>query len=346
MVRMADIAAEAGVSRSTVSLVLNNKHSAVGIPEVTRRRVLRTADRLGYRRNELARAMVTGKNRVIVYLLHDPSQEVASRILRGALTEAEQHGYLVKLVGREGPFDERDIERCVELRPVGVMGLYVSPSITGYLQTEMARYHIPVVLLDSSFPLDGVSRVLSDDIDGIRQAISHLHDLGHRRIAYISGALNSGAATLRETGYHRAMAGLRLPVPDGYVTYGEWKIPVIKEVTERLLEHPEGRPTAILCADDKTALVASRTAQRQGLRVPADLSIVGFADLEMARYGNPPLTTIAQPFAELGSAAVRSLLAASERLDRQEKAETVEVLLPNHLVVRESTAPVPVRIGT
>jgi LacI family transcriptional regulator len=342
MVRMTDIAVEAGVSRSTVSLVLNNKHTAVGIPESTRRRVLIAATQLGYHPNELARAMVTGKNRVIVYLLHDPSQEVASRILKGALNEAEQHGYLVKLVGREGPFDERDIQRCVELRPVGVMALYVAPSMTGYLQNEMARYQIPVVLLDSSFPLEGVTRVLSNDIEGIWQGISHLHSLGHRRIAYISGSRASGAAALREEGYWRAMAQLGLPVPDGYVTYGGWKIEQTEEAAEQLLQHPHGRPTALFCADDKMALVASRTANHLGFRVPEDLSIVGFADLEMARYGNPPLTTVAQPFADLGAAAVRSLLAASKCLERQEEPQIDEVLLPNHLVVRKSTAPVSV----
>jgi DNA-binding LacI/PurR family transcriptional regulator len=342
VVRMTDIAIEAGVSRSTVSLVLNNKHTAVGIPESTRRRVLHAARQLGYRPNELARAMVTGKNRVIVYLLHDPSQEVASRILKGALEEAELHGYLVKLVGREGAFDERDIERCVELRPVGVMALYVTPAITDYLQQEMARYRIPVVLLDSSFPLQGVTRVLSDDIEGIWQGISHLYSLGHRRIAYISGASFSGASALREEGYRRAMARLELPVPEGFVACGEWLIPNTQEATRQLLQHPDGqRPTALFCADDKMALTAVRTAERMGIRVPQDLSIVGFADLEMALYGNPPLTTVAQPFTELGVAAVRSILAAAERWERQEEPETGEVLLPNRLVIRESTAPAP-----
>ena len=341
MVRMTDIALEAGVSRSTVSLVLNNKHTAVGIPESTRRRVMSAATQLGYRPNETARAMVTGKNRVIVYLLHDPSQEVASRILKGALHEAEQHGYLIKLVGREGAFDERDIERCVELRPVGVMALYVTPSITEYLRTEMARYRIPVVLLDSSFPLPGVTRVLSDDIDGIWQGISHLHNLGHRRIAYISGPQSSGAAALREEGYRRAMARLGLPIPEEYVVYGDWQIQMIRSVTQPLLADAAQRPTALFCADDKTALIASCTADQMGIHVPEALSIVGFADLEMARYGNPPLTTIAQPFADLGVAAVRSLLTAAHRPEKQEESEAVELLLPNQLVIRESTAPVP-----
>ena len=341
MIRMTDIALEAGVSRSTVSLVLNNKHSAVGIPESTRRRVLSAATQLGYRPNETARAMVTGKSRVIVYLLHDPSQEVAARILKGALHEAEQHGYLVKLVGREGAFDERLIERCVELRPVGVMAIYVPSPMIDYLKAEMSRYRIPVVLLDSSFPLAGVTRVLSDDIDGIWQGISHLHALGHRRIAYISGGRSSGAATLREEGYRRAMARLDLPIPDEYVVYGEWQIPIVQQVTQQLLGNATPRPTALFCADDKTALIAARTADQMGIPVPEALSIVGFADLEMALYGNPPLTTIAQPFAELGVAAVRSLLTAANRLEKQEEPETVELLLPNQLIIRESTARVP-----
>lgn len=335
---MSDIAAKAGVSRATVSLVLNNKHASVGIAEDTRRRVLSAARQLGYRPNEVARAMVTGKNRVIVYLVNDPSLEVAARILAGAMNEAEPLGYSVKLVARDGAWGESVIERCVELRPVGLMGLYVPPSLYRHIQEETARYRIPVTLLDSSFPLEGLTRVLSDDEDGVYQGLAHLHRLGHRRIAHIAGWRHSGAATTREAAYRRVMARLGLPVPEGYVACGEWVIETIEEVTRTLLAHPE-RPTALFCADDKTALIAIRTAERLGVRVPEDLSVLGFADLEMARYGNPPLTTVAQPFPELGAAAVRYLLDAARRLEGGEDHGTAEILLPNRLIVRESTGP-------
>ena len=296
------------------------------------------ARQLGYRRNETARAMVTGKNRIIVYLLHDPSQEVTARILAGALREAEQHGYLIKLVGGEGPFNERDIERCVELRPTGVMAVYSAPATAEYLQKELGRYRIPLVLLDSCFPIDGVSRVLTDDVDGMGQAVEHLYGLGHRRIAYLGGSLASSAATLREEGYRKAMAHLELPISEEDVAHGDWDIQKTQEATRQLLRREENRPTALICADDKMALVASRTASRIGLRVPEDLSIVGFADLEMARYGNPPLTTISQPFADLGVTTVRSLLRLAHCREEREEPEISDIFLPNRLVVRESTA--------
>ena len=340
MVRMKDIAEQAGVSRSTVSLVLNKKHVSVRIPDATRRRVLSAASQLGYRPNETARAMVTGKNRTLVYLLHNPAQEVAASILAGALGEAEHHGYLIKLVGREESFDKRDIERCVELRPAGIMALYVTPSLTPYLQQEAARYQIPVVLLDSSFPVDGVMRVLSDDVDGMEQAVSHLHSLGHRHIAYLSGPAWSGASVLRESGYQKAMMRHNLPVTPGSIARCEWTISSMRQAARQLLQNPV-RPTALCCVDDKTALIAVHVAQKQGLRVPEDLSLVGFADLEMAAYGNPPLTTVAQPFAALGQAAVRSLLAAAKHLENGEEPKTADVLLFNHLTVRESTTTPP-----
>ena len=345
MVRMRDIAEHAGVSRSTVSLVLNNKHASVRIPDVTRRRVLSAANQLGYRPNEMARAMVTGKNRILVYLLHNPAQEVAAGILSGALREAEQHGYLIKLVGRDGPFDKRDIERCVELRPAGIMSLYVTPSLTPYLQQETDRYQIPVVLLDSSFPVKGVVRVLSDDIAGMDQAVTHLHSLGHKRIGYLSGPVWSGSSVLREEGFKKAIARQGLEFSESRIARCEWTIESMQNAAEQLL-NLRPRPTALCCVDDKTALIAARNAKRRGLRVPEDLSLVGFADLEMASYGSPPLTTIAQPFAELGVRAVRSLLEAVQRLENREEPESTDVLLSNHLIVRESTAKPPETGGT
>jgi LacI family repressor for deo operon, udp, cdd, tsx, nupC, and nupG len=341
MVRMSDIASKAGVSRSTVSLVLNNKHASVGIAEDTCHRVLNAARQLGYHPNEVARAMVTGKNRVIVYLVHDPAVEVAARILAGALEEADAHGYSVKVVGGRDEIDEHLIERCIELRPLGVMALYVPAPLNQYLKEEMGRYHIPVLLLDSSFPMVGATRVLTDDVEGVGQALTHLHQLGHRRIACVAGPRSSGAASLREQGYRQGMAQLNLPIPEGYIVHGDWRIDIIQSVTEQLLSLPaEQRPTALFCADDKTALIALRVADQMGIRVPEALSVVGFADLEMARYANPPLTTVAQPFDELGVAAIRNLLLTAKRSESERGEDSEEILLPNRLVIRSSTAPV------
>jgi LacI family transcriptional regulator len=337
---MSDIASKAGVSRSTVSLVLNDKYAAVGITEETRHRVLGAARQLGYRPNDVARAMVTGRNRVIAFLVQNPSREVPARILAGALREAEARGYAVRVVGREDSFNERVIEQCVQMRPAGVMALYLTPSLNQYLRDEMTRYQVPVAILDSSFPLPGVLRVLSEDTEGCLQAIRHLHGLGHRRIAHISGAHNSGAAALRMEGYQRAMTALDLPIPENYLVHGDWRIETTEAVTEQLLRLPEP-PTAIFCADDKTAVIAARTAAKHGKRIPADLSLVGFADLEIAAYGSPALTTISQPFGDLGIEAVRCLLGYSHPVETHLAPEATETLLPCRLVVRASTGPVP-----
>jgi DNA-binding LacI/PurR family transcriptional regulator len=132
-------------------------------------------------------------------------------------------------------------------------------------------------------------------------------------------------------------------VPDGYLLHGHWVVVRIEEATKTLLAHPAGRPTAIFCADDRTALVAARTARHLGLRVPEDLSLIGFADLEMAEFGDPPMTTVAQPFPEMGLWAVRHLLTLAEEHHRTKQTVTppVEVILPTRLVQRGSTAPPP-----
>jgi LacI family transcriptional regulator len=340
---MADIAVRAGVSRATVSLVLNEKHAVVGIAEETRQRVLRAASELSYRPNEIARAMVTGRNPVIGFLVRESQREVPTRILAGALSEAESRGYSVKVIRADGPFDHRIIERCAEMRLAGIMVLYINGDSLEYLRQEMARYSTPVAVVDSSFPATQGIRIISDDRDGARQAIEHLASLGHRRIAFISGAPDSGAAAEREEGYRTALASLDIPMPADYLVHGNWFIPRIEEMTHALLEHPAGRPTAIFCADDRTAMIAARTARRAGLRIPEDLSLVGFANLEMAEYGDPPLTTVAQPFPEMGATAVQHLLNWVEEHHRskQTAAAPVEVVLPTHLIHRTSTAPPP-----
>jgi LacI family transcriptional regulator len=343
MVTMADIAVRAGVSRATVSLVLNEKHAIVGIAEETRQRVLKAASELNYRPNEIARAMVTGRNPVVGFLVRESQREVPTRILAGALAEAEKRGYSVKVIRAEGEFDHRIIERCAEMRLAGIIALYIYGEPLEYLHHEMARYATPVAVVDSSFPPSRGIRVISDDRDGARQVMEHLAGLGHRRIAFISGAPGSGAAAEREEGYRSALAALGIPTPADYLVHGNWNIPRIEEQTRFLLDHPAGRPTAVFCADDRTALIAARTARTAGFRVPEDLSLVGFADLEMAEYGDPPMTTVAQPFPEMGAAAVRHLLEWTEEhhRSRQSAAPPVEVSLPTRLVVRASTAPPP-----
>lgn len=338
MVTMTDIARKAGVSRATVSLVLNGKDAAVGIAEETRRRVRAAAEELGYRPNQVARAMVTGRNQVLVFLVPTPSAEVASRILEGVLREAEEVGYFVKVLPFSGPVSHRVIERCVELRPTGVVALYLYGEALNYLYNELTRYRIPAVIVDSSPQMDRGIRVFSDDQDGMRQVLTHLTELGHRRIAFIGGTEASGAAQLRETAYKELLAEWDLPQPEGYLQRGRFNIEATEQAARTLLAHPE-RPTAIACVDDRTAMIVERVAWGSGVRVPEELSVTGFADLVMAEYSHPALTTVVQPFEAMGRSAVRHLLSVD--LSEGVNVSMIEEPLPTELKVRASTAPVP-----
>jgi LacI family transcriptional regulator len=349
MITMRDIAVRAGVSRSTVSCILNDKHAKIGLNEETRRRVLQVADEMGYRRNQLARGVATGKMPIFSFLVYGPMLdfEVASRVLNGVLDEAEAHRYTVQIMRLSGYNDEDVIQRCIELRPAGVLGIYVAPEVLAHLRVEMARFQIPVAVLDSTPPLAGASRILSDDIAGCRQAITHLAELGHKRIAFIGGSLESVASHLREEGYRNSMREHGLPIPPDYVQVGDWNSETVAACTRRLFEDQPVAPTALFCADDKTAMAACRMLRELGRRVPDDVSIVGFADLGMAVYNDPPLTTVAQPFQQMGRRAVLRLLAASEEKsaagvkdDETASDAYYEERLPTQLIVRQSTAPV------
>lgn len=339
MTTMLDIANRAGVSRSTVSFVLNGKHLEMGVNEETRQRVLQVAGEMGYRRNGLARAIATGKAPIFGFLVRDShlDSEVVARVLRGVMDEAENCRHIVQILRLTGEDDEDIILRCVEMRPAGVVSIYVAPDILSHLQQEMACFHIPVVALDSTPPLAGGSRIYSDDREGCRQAIAHLVALGHERIAFIGGDPRSVASNLRDEGYHKAMAEHNLPILPGYREMGYWENQLIDAATHRLFCDLAVPPTAVFCADDRTAMVACRTLRRLGLRVPEDVSLVGFANLTMAEFNDPPLTTVVQPFRQMGRRAVLRLLAAAEEQDHDPSA-SYEERLPTYLNVRQSTA--------
>ncbi len=336
MITISDIASRAGVSRTTVSYVLNGRESGVRISEETRRRVQEAASAMGYRRNSLAHAVTTGKNPVLGFLACAPEGELVARLLAGALDEAEEASYFIKVLRlRHNTVNAEVIERCAELRLAGVIVLYLDQGQLKYLQGEMARYEIPVAVLDDSFPQPAGIRVISDDVQGCRLAIQHLAALGHKRIAFISGAPTSGCAVLREDGFQAAMREAKLPLPEGYLLRGEWNIEATEQAALQLLSSEHGRPTAILCAGDEWAMVAMRTLRRQGLHVPEDVSVVGFGDFRTSQFWEPPLTTVAQPFQEMGRLAVRRLL---QKIQAPDDPLPREDALPTQLIVRESTA--------
>ncbi len=349
MLKMSDIAAKAGVSASTVSFVLNDRHEAVRISEATRQKVLQTANEMGYRINQQARAMRTSKTRMVGLVGGDMCAEQVGRMLSGVLEEVNRQDYTLKILPAHDEAGQRQmIRRASELRLMGVLGLHLSPRIVEEFHVEAQSCKYPLVLLDTHDALAEVPQVVSDDRSGVAAVMEHLTKLGHRRIAMISGAGNSALTRSREADYHAEMA--RCGLAEGVLVRGDFTelAPSLGAARSLLQLPPAQRPTALFCAGDHIALAALQVAREMNLEVPGDVSVVGFADLSSAAFATPALTTVHQPFRDMGRLAVRRLLEASadenlapcdgELVSR--RCGAME-LLPTHFIVRQTTGPAP-----
>jgi len=342
MITITDVAAKAGVSRATVSYVLNGRDSSVRISDLTRQRVMETATELGYRRNELARAMITGKNRMLGFWVMQSNREPVVRVLSGAMKEADENGYFIKMLGLDnGSLDDSTLARCVEWRLSGIIAIHAPTATMQQLYPKIVDTGIPFVTVDSQESNAGCLNISADNAGGMEAAVQHLLDLGHSRIAFLGGQheADDTISGARERSYRGTMrrAGFEDKVQvehgDWVAEFTDWQQDATANAARRLLDCP-ARPTAIVCASDHMAMIVVRLASERGLAVPRDLSVTGFDDVTVATLYNPPLTTVAQPFESVGRAAVRYLLrdeAGSEAYDPQ--------ILPARLVVRGSTGP-------
>jgi len=337
LITISDVAAKAGVSRATVSNVLNEGNTSVKISGSTRNRVLETAAELGYRRNELARAMITGKNRMLGFWVMQSNREPVVRVLAGAMKEADENDYFIKMLGFDnGTLDSRTIERCIEWRLAGIIAFHAPTETMRDLLPQINQTGIPFVMVDSQHPPPGCLNIEADHQGGMTAIVEHLAALGHRRIAFLAGhrGEEDSISGAREKAYRSAMTRLGL-ARECQVEYGDWRAGftdweggTTADAARRLLSAAP-RPTAIACASDHMAMIVMSLASERGIEVPRQLSVTGFDDVTAATLYTPPLTTIAQPFEEIGRSAVRHLIAPTNQHLTQ--------ILPAHLVVRGST---------
>ncbi len=322
MLRISDIAARAGVSSATVSFVLNDRHAEERISEKTRNKVLEAAEELGYRSNQMARAMRTGNTLMLGMLGGDTGEEPVGKMVAGALQAADERGYTLKILRDSlGGSAQQVIRRCSELRLMGVIALHLPPQTLSELRSEAGRYGYPLVLMDARSEMSDMPQVVSDDEAGIEAGVAHLVGLGHTKIAFISGEELSTLSALRENAFGRAMQRRGLALPESYVARGDYHLhePSVHAAHSLLGLPSEERPTAIFCSGDLIALATLQVAHELQLSVPRDLSVVGFANFRVSAFATPQLTTVEQPFAEMGRAAVNLLL---EILEQKEGTKT------------------------
>ena len=330
---LATVAALAGVSAPTVSKVLNGRDD---VAAHTRARVQDALDKLGYESPVQRRARSTGP--AMVDLVIDAvTNDYSLEVLTGILDYAAVAGVEVVLGNMtpgklRGANHEEWAQRMAESGRKGL--ILVTSEVTSKQLEAFSRRNIPVVIIDPLNPPNkGIVSVGATNWAGGKAATEHLLDLGHSRVAYLGGPVAAECSVARQHGYLAALMARGIPTRPEYMLAGAFAHEFGVAGARTLLALPEP-PTAIFAGSDATALGVLEEARRQGLRIPADLSLVGFDGTKLTEQTLPRLTSVAQPLKEMGRAALRSVL----RLANGEVLESAHVELATELVVRDSTA--------
>lgn len=331
MATIRDIAAACGLSVSTVSKALNQYSD---VSEKTRRQVMEAAKQAGYFPNASARALKTNRTYNLGVLFSDDQQSglthrYFSAVLDSFKKEAEANGYDITFISHN--IGERPMTYLEHCQYRGVDGVCIA--CVDFYQPEvleLVRSPLPLVTIDHIF--DGHSCVCSENAEGIRELLCYVSGKGHTRIAFLHGEASS-VANQRLVSFCRTMEALRLPVPDEYLIPSPYNDPDSARINiARLLDLPEP-PTCVLLPDDYSALGAMEAIESRGLRIPYDISIIGFDGIELGQRIRPRLTTFRQDTEQIGSEAARRLIRKIES-PRTEPAETV--VIPGRLLKGET----------
>ena len=327
-VQLAQIATEAGVSIPTVSKVLNSRPD---VSRATRDRVAAVLERHGYEIRMRPR-MATGFLDMRVVNL---DQAWSEAVVRGAAEAAKAHGKDLVLAVEPDPEDcDEWVMHALERGSDGLLSVVAVPSPEA--RQQLAEAGIPLVVVDPLHRMpEGTFSIAATNFQGAFDAAQHLIELGHRRIATITGPLDQDNGIARLAGFQAALQQAGVPVDDGLIIRTQYGIDQGYDATRILLTR-ESRPTAIFAASDDSALGAIRALREADLRIPDDMSVIGFDDLPHSSWIDPPLTTIRQPLAQMGSAAVDVIVRVRAGRHPHPAARTE---LSTTLVVRSSTAP-------
>ncbi len=323
------VAQRAGVSIATVSRTINH------VPTVNAKmakRVWEAIRELNYFPNTQARALVSGRTRLLGLIVSEITNPFFPELIQGFEDIAVESGYeiLVSSTNYDPGRMSLCIRRMLERKAEGVA--VMTFGIEEPLLEQLAERNIPLVFVDQGPERPGISLLRVDYHHGIRQGVQHLAALGHRQIAFISGPMRLHSAQSRVTAFSKSLTECGIAIHQEWIIEGDHTLEGGIIAAEKLLGGGSGLPTAVMCSNDMTAIGVLHKVYRSGMRVPDDLSIIGFDDIHMARVTIPPLTSIQMSRTELARAAVNALRAHVENTTphREYKIDT-------RLVVREST---------
>ena len=327
MVTIKDVAREAGVSVATVSRVWNE--AAFVSPE-TRQRVAEVATRLGYSPHGAARSLITRTTHAIGVLLPDLYGEFFSEIIRGIDHAAQDDGYHILVSSSHDSKDEIDAAlRSMRGRVDGM--IIMSPDLEAQRTLHTLQGSFPVVLLNGDAASKAFDTITIDNHEGATAMVRHLIAHGHKRIAMIGGPERNYDAAERLRGYESALAESGIARDESLEVRGDFsELSGHRAVQQLLALSP--RPTAIFAANDSMAIGALSALRERGLRVPEDMAVAGFDDIPLARYMNPPLSTVHVDISLLGERAAALLLSSLQKGPRARQ----QLQLSTTLVIRAS----------
>ncbi|MFQ6067726.1 MAG: LacI family DNA-binding transcriptional regulator [bacterium] len=326
-----DIAQMAKVSVNTVSKVINHKP---GVSQETRDTILKIAEDVGYFPNILARSLRLSETKTIGVVMPDCSNPFFACVVKGIQDGAREAGYSIVLYNTEenSGFEQEAIDLLLSLR---VAGLLITPTLKkpDYI-LKLKQLRIPFILLDRHFEEIATNYVITDNMTGGFIATQRLIDRGHQKIAFINGSYQNSTAKARFRGYQKALEENKIVFNDSLVDWGNVNMEDGYNAMRRILAK-ERPPLGVLSYCDYVAMGAGKAVRDKNLRIPEDVSLVGYDDIDFARYLDVPLTTVCQPKDDLGKKGVEILIDIIEgKLSNEEEFQ--RLLLQPRLVIRKS----------
>jgi LacI family transcriptional regulator len=344
VITIRDVAKESGFSSTTVSIVLNDAPLARYIPPVTKKRIEKAAKKLGYRPNLFARSLRSKRSHTVGVMVFDMTDPYCTLILRGIENSLYQSSFLPILtdVHNERARFERYLEMLLDRRVEALIVLANWLFVDIDVLADLEKSSIPTVMIGRELQTDTVSSVIVDNEVGAHLALEHLHQLGHRKIAFIRGPKTLADSAPRWQGIRSFAKSASLELdPRLIVDLPESGDPISSfeagyKLTEELIKRK--RPfTALMAFDDMTAFGAIRALAKAGLRVPEHCSVIGFDDVAACSLYTPPLTTIRQPMEAMGAMAANLVIEGINAVLEKREISAVHRKMAPELAVREST---------
>lgn len=328
---IAEIAAICKVSKATVSRVINNNPQGVG--EETRARVLKTIQQLNYRPNALARSVATSRSGMMGVVVPDVSNFFYPKLIRGITDCMDTEGYSV-IVANSDYDPKREAEQLLSMVDKRVDAIMLCSGVSNKeFLTRFRKYHIPMGLVGRTFDssLSDVS-ISSDNVKGAMKSVEYLLHSGNRRIVYVEGNHNVSGAGQRMEGYRKALTEAGIPVREELILHGEYSIDYGREAVIQLLKS-KVQFDAIMTGSDLIAIGIVFQLLQSGVRVPDDVEVLGYDNIELASVINPPLSTISKPHYDMARHVAKQLL----KVIQGEPVPLAHTVVEPHLVLRATT---------